>query len=404
LTSFAAWVGSLPLVAYYFHILTPASTPANLLAVPLCGLVLICNLSSLLLAGWFPGAAVLFNHAGWFLMECIRVSSHWFAHWPAAYYYVPAPSLLTSGLYYALLLAVATGWLFRRELRAWKLCAVTLIVCVWGGLQCWDRTVTRLTVLPANGGTTIYFDGPGQKNDWVLDSGNANSVEFIAKPFLRAQGVNRLPTLLLSHGDLRHTGGAGVFARLFSVNQVCASPVRFRSPAYRRLLAELEAVPGLVRRVSRGDRVGPWVVLHPDPQDHFPQADDNALVLLGTVERTRILLLSDLGRPGQSALVERTPDLRADIVVAGLPTATEALSDALLDLVQPHTIIISDSEFPVSERAGKALRERLARRRAPVLYTRFGGAATIELRPTGWEIRTIEGDRLTSKDAQGAEL
>jgi competence protein ComEC len=400
LTSFAAWLGSLPLVACYFHILTPVSTPANLVAVPLCALVLICNLSSLLLAGWFSGAAVLFNHAGWFLMECIRVSSHWFAHWPAAYYYVPAPSLFTSGLYYALLLAVATGWLFRREWRAWKQSALTLFVCVWCGLQCWDRTATCLTVLPVNGGMAIYFDGPGQKGDWVLDSGNTNAVEFIAKPFLRAQGVNRLATLLLSHGDLRHIGGAGILARLFSVNQVCASPVRFRSPAYRRLLEQLEAVPGLLRRVSRGDRVGSWAVLHPEPQDRFPQADDNALVLLGTVEGTRILLLSDLGRPGQNALIEREPDLRADIIVAGLPTATEALSDALLDLLQPRAIIIADSEFPVSERAGKTLRERLARRGAPVLYTRFSGAATIELRPTGWEIRTMEGDRLTSRDVR----
>ena len=58
-----------------------AALPANLLAVPLCALVLMSNLGSLLLAGWFPGAAELFNHAGWFLMECIRVSSQWFANW-----------------------------------------------------------------------------------------------------------------------------------------------------------------------------------------------------------------------------------------------------------------------------------------------------------------------------------
>src|SRR5204863_7781308 len=101
LTSFAAWIGSLPLVAYYFNIVTPVSTPANIVAVPLCGLALVSNLASLLLAGWFPAAAELFNHAGWFVMECIRVTSHWFADWPRAYFYVPAPSLFTSALYYA---------------------------------------------------------------------------------------------------------------------------------------------------------------------------------------------------------------------------------------------------------------------------------------------------------------
>ena len=53
-TSLAAWLGSIPLVAYYFHILTPVSTPANIVAVPLCVAVLSMNLISLLLAAWFP--------------------------------------------------------------------------------------------------------------------------------------------------------------------------------------------------------------------------------------------------------------------------------------------------------------------------------------------------------------
>src|SRR5262249_49911016 len=108
-TSLAAWLGSLPLVAYYFNIITPVSTPANVVAIPLCVLVLVSNFASFLLVGWFPAAAKLFNHAGWFLMECIRVSSHWFAKWPYAYVYVPAPSLFTSLLYYTILLAIVTG-------------------------------------------------------------------------------------------------------------------------------------------------------------------------------------------------------------------------------------------------------------------------------------------------------
>jgi competence protein ComEC len=36
LTSTAAWLGSIPLVALYFHLVTPLSGPANVIAVPLC--------------------------------------------------------------------------------------------------------------------------------------------------------------------------------------------------------------------------------------------------------------------------------------------------------------------------------------------------------------------------------
>jgi competence protein ComEC len=398
LTSFAAWIGSLPLVACYFHIVTPVSTPANVLAVPLCGLVLVSNLAGLVLAGWFPAAAELFNHAGWFLMEVIRVSSHWFAKWPGAYFYVPAPALFTSSLYYLVLLSVLTGWVFRPSLRAWKISALALGALVWSW-QYWEtRAVTRLTILPANGGMAVFFDAPGRQNDLLVDCGTTNSVQFLTKPFLRAQGVNRLPTLLLTHGDLLHVGGAELVAGLFSVRTFCVSPVRFRSPVYRQILRNWSRTPEKLRTLSRNDQLGCWTVLHPEPGDHFSQADDNALVLSALIGGQRVLLLSDLGRPGQEALLQRTPGLRADILVTGLPAQFEALGDALLDALQPRLIIVADSEFPVAERASPKLHERLARRKLPVIYTRQTGAATIEWRNNDWELRTMSGIRISSRN------
>jgi competence protein ComEC len=398
LTSFAAWIGSLPLVAYYFHIVTPVSTPANVLAVPLCGFVLMSNLASLLLAGWFPAAAELFNHAGWFLMEIIRVTSHWFADWPWAYFYVPEPTLFTTGFYYLVLLTVLTGWIFRPKLRAWKITALAVGLCIWSWQYRQARSVTRLTILPANGGMAVYFDAPGTSNDLLVDCGATNSVQFLTKPFLCAQGVNRLPALLLTHGDLRHVGGAEIVANIFSVEKLCVSPVRSRSPVYRRILKDYSATPDKLRTVSRNDRLGCWTVLHPQPDDRFAQADDNPLVLSGVIGGKRVLLLSDLGRPGQDALLQRTHDLRADILVTGLPVQYEAISDALLDAIQPRVIIVADSEFPAAERASPRLRERLARRKVPVIYTRSTGTATIEWRKNDWELRTMSGIRFSSRN------
>jgi competence protein ComEC len=398
LSSLAAWIGSLPLVAYYFNIITPVSTPANVPAVVLCAFVLISNLSSLLLAGWFPAAAQLFNHAGWFLMECIRVSSAWFAKWPLAYHYVPAPSVLTIGLYYAVLLGLLTGWLFRPKLRAWKLTALSLGVCIW----CWQCLQsygsTRLTILPLNGGMAVFFQAPQARHDLLVDCGATNSVQSVIKPFLRAQGVNRLPGLVLTHGDLRHIGGAELTANLFPLGKLCVSPVRFRSPVYRQILKDYSQMPERLQTISRDDRLGVWTVIHPAPEDRFAQADDNALVLSAVIGGQRVLLLSDLGKPGQAALLERMADLRADIIVTGLPTRPEALGDALLDAIQPRVIIVADSDFPAAERASPKLHDRLSVRKVPVIYTRTAGAATIEWHGLEWELRTASGLHVSKRN------
>jgi len=391
ITSLAAWIGSLPLAAYYFHLATPVSTPANLVAVPLCALVLISNFSAFLLAGWFPYAAGIFNHSGWFLMECIRVTSHWFADWPRAYFYVPAPSLFSSCLYYALLVGVVTGWLFEKKLRIWKVSSTGLVLFAWLWLWWDERTITRLTVLPLNGGSAAYFDAPGAKEDLLVDCGADKPAQSVTKPFLRAQGVNSLAAMLLTHGDVRHVGGAPAIAEWFTLEAVFVSPARFRSTIYRQVVDGFNSRPGMLHTVSRSDRVGSWIVLHPDQADHFAQADDEALVLFGTFSGARILLLSDLGRPGQNALLERMPDLRADIVITGLPAQSEPCTDSFLDAIRPRVIIVADSEFPVAERASPKLRARLARRNVPVIYTRNDGTVSIQLHHQRCDIGTMTG-------------
>ena len=177
--SIAAWLGSIPLVAWYFHLFTPSSGLANVIAVPLCGLVLISNLSSLLLGAWFPFAAELFNHAGWALMVCIQKTSQWSANWPGAYFYFPMPALFTIGVYYLILITVLTGWLFKGNRRGWKIGGGVVLALIWCALWVRERPTTRLSIIPLGSGYGAYLQAPGQANDWLIDCGNEGSVAAV---------------------------------------------------------------------------------------------------------------------------------------------------------------------------------------------------------------------------------
>ena len=108
------------------------------------------------------------------------------------------------------------------------------------------------------------------------------------------------------------------------------------------------------------------------------------------------MLLSDLGRDGQGGLLEQKNDLHADIVIAGLPTGSEPLCDALLEVIQPKMIVIADSEFPANRRVSRKLKERLARQNVPVIYTRTAGAVTITVQAKGWLLQTMNGQKFNS--------
>ena len=393
--SFAAWMGSIPLAAKYFHLFSPVSTPANIVAVPLGTLALMSNLGALVCGTWFPWATGLFNHSAWFFMCAMTWVSELATKIPGAFFYVPAPSWLDIALFYAVLVGALSGWLFAPKRRIWSATALVLVVagCAWH----WQATrhEIELTVLPLNGGHAVWVDAPGRKNDWLVNCGDANAVGFTLKPFLRAQGVNHLSRLALTYGSARNNGGAVSLNELFGVAELVTSRIPFRSAAYREVVAKFNQPPARHIVIQRGDHAGGWRVLHPATGEEFAHADDAALVLLAKFYRVRVLLLSDLGRDGQSALLGRTNDLRADVVIAGLPDAGEPLCDALLDAVQPKVIVVANSEFPANRRASRTLHERLDQRKIPVFYTRAAGAVKIVMRPDGWDLKTMGGQKFT---------
>lgn len=391
-TSLAAFLGSAPLIAYYFHLFTPVSLLANLLIVPVSGLALMCGLGSVVTGGWFPWATEMFNHSGWFFMSVMVWLSERAQALPVGYVYTTAPGVALFFLYYLALLTIFNGWLARPRLRWWCAGGIVLLGIVWGVGRWQDRALTEVTVLPLDGGHAVFVNAPGRANDWLVNCGDATAVDFDLKPFLRAKGVNGLQQVVLAHADQRETGGAGALDRLFHVQKFITGPGRSHSPTTRNFLATVETQPGRLQVVAGGDRLEPWQVLHPQPHDKFPQSDDNALVLRGELRGRRLLLLSNLGVPGQNALLERGIDLRADIVVTGLPKQGEPLADALIEAIAPKLIIVADSEHPATRRAGRALRERLKTRGIPVLFTRDTGAVTLSLHPGKIELRQMKGE------------
>jgi hypothetical protein len=52
-------------------------------------------------------------------------------------------------------------------------------------------------------------------------------------------------------------------------------------------------------------------------------------------------------------------------------------------------IIVTDAEYPASQRASARLKERLAAHAVPVLYTRDTGGVTIRFEKDSWKLETM---------------
>ena len=395
-TSFASWLGSIPLTVLYFNVFSPVTLLANLAVVPMSSAALASNMGALACGDWFPSLTATFNHGAWFWMCAMMSFSQWCIRIPGAWFYVGAPSLLECFLAYALFLTILAGGITRANLRPWTLPAILVALFCVGAGRYLEGRLSRLTVLPSESGAAIYFRSGSGGGNWVMDPGTSNAVRFVTKPFLQAQGVNRLSAMVLSHGNQNCIGGAGWVQEQFAPRHVVVSPMRFRSPTYRRLMAQFEPIPGLLQRVHRHDTLGEWRILHPSEGDKFARADDASLVLRGELNRIPVLILGDLGPLGQRTLLENPGDLSAAIVVAGIPTEGEPLGEALLDAIRPEAIILCEANRSAFQQARQPLITRLAMRKIPVFYTSSDGAATLSIRANTWQITTMNG-----RSAQG---
>src|SRR5207245_9203654 len=69
--SLAAWIGSLPFILWYFHIVTPISLFASLVVVPIAFFILAIALLSLLSTPLLAWLAVIFTNTNWLLAHLV---------------------------------------------------------------------------------------------------------------------------------------------------------------------------------------------------------------------------------------------------------------------------------------------------------------------------------------------
>ncbi len=309
--SLAAWLGSLPLILWYFHLVTPISLIANLVVVPIAFFILAIALLSILTAPLLPWLSIIFNNANWALARLVLALVHWFAQLPAGHYYVEHPH--------------------------WP-----------------EKARAKIIVLDTGAGAAMNLRTQG--TDWLFDCGSERDYERVLLPYLHAAGINRIHGLLLSHGDSLHIGGAEPLLRDFLPRVLIDNPAADRSLVHRRLhqiVANLQINRINLNSGARFD-VGPGVtakVLFPPREIAAASADDETLVIqLFVAPAVRILVVSDSGYETENALLTSGIDLRSEILIKGQHHSGKSGSDAFLDAVRPRLIIATSRDFPESER------------------------------------------------------
>lgn len=344
--SFAAWIGSLPLMFWYYHLVTLISLVANLVVVPIAFFVLAGAMLSLVTAPLSEWLSVIFNNANWALTKFILGVVSLFAQIPAGHFYV------------------------EHTHRS-------------------SRAILEINLLELRSGSAMHLRDA--HSDWLIDSGPARDYDRVLLPYLRGRGVNGLEGLILTHGDSAHLGGAGNIVGDFRPRQLLDTTAWARSPVHRKFLEFLATKARRPRFCQAGDEIKlsreiTARILFPPANLEATRADDQALVLqLFVMGQPRLLLMSDSGEATEQFLLQNYPDLRCEILIKGQHHSGVSGTAAFLERVRPQALVATSRDFPESERLKPEWIEDLQARGIKLFRQDETGAVQIRLYREGWE-------------------
>ncbi|OPY57040.1 MAG: ComEC family competence protein [Pelotomaculum sp. PtaU1.Bin035] len=388
-TPLAAQMATVPLVAWYYNLFSPVSIPANLVAVPLVGLIMLfgvfATVSGLV---WLPLAGLINLGNGVVLSLFTQVVS-FFQNLPGAVFYLSTPPLVLAVVWYGGLLA--TGWLLsggcspvaKERIKGWIIVGVVLgaaLLLIWmpwkGGP---GMTVHFLDVgqgdsilVQTSGGRNMLIDTGGRPGEFQTGTGAGDQV---VTPYLRKIGVRRLDVLVLTHPHEDHFGGAAAIFNYFPIGMVLVTHVDEKDcegggvleyedttsgnkkgesdlgeeipAAYTTLLARITAAGVPVRVAGAGDtlrldRETVIEVLSPGEMTGESKAylNNQSLVLKLTYRHKSFIFTGDVEVEAQKGLLNREADLKANVFKVP-HHGSQSLLPELVEQVKPEVAVIS---------------------------------------------------------------
>lgn len=329
------WVGELMLIgvvaevvmvlpmAVYFHRATVFALPANMVSVPLVGVLAplaVVTFCASLVSAWLaviPGAltALLLHGVAGLIGRVSAVR--------AAEVRVPGPAGWVA-------LAVFAGfcfccWAVRRS-RGWAWLAVGLLPLLAGAVLWPERVLVtadamEVTALDVGQGDSIFVAGPTGSTLLIDAGGPVGSVketaeatsrfdvgEEVVSPYLWERRVRRLDAVALTHAHSDHMGGMAAVLRNMRPRELWVG-VDADSEAYRALLAEAAELGVVVRHLRAGEDFD-WggmrvKVLAPEVgYGHMgAPVNDDSLVLRVEYGRAAVLLEGDAQAASEATML-----------------------------------------------------------------------------------------------------
>lgn len=347
-------------MAVYFHRLPVFAVPANLLVLPLIGVLVPLALLMFFASLVSAKVALLPGMVTACLLHAITFAIHRFSGLRSADLRIPAP--VGPVALAAVAAWVGCCWLARRGRRgAWTAAfALPLIALgiLWPEPARTTQGALEITALDVGQGDAILAINP-EGGTMLVDAGGpvgsrgaAETVssfdvgEQVVAPYLWSRRLRHLDVLVLTHAHTDHMGGMPAILRDLRPRELWVG-IDPASALYTALLAEAARLNIPVHHVHAGEqrRWGPVEIQVLAPaigyQNHAAPRNDDSVVLHLQLGKASVLLEGDAERPSEDAMLAAGLVGPVTLLKVGHHGSKTSSNPEFLAAVQPKEAVIS---------------------------------------------------------------
>jgi len=392
LVSLAAVVGTSPLTLYYYGMFPIYALFANLIVIPLIGIIVFLSLF-LLFVGVISdiltsGLAMMIKVVNLGLQQVVE----WIANLPFAVLLTPIPTQLQIGLLYLLIILVLNS---RKNIKSVSLMMVILVLIFFISTRSDRRLDLEVTFLDVGQGDAAFLRFPNQQT-MLIDAGNRSfqwdQGEKTVLPYLQSVNALKINYLVGSHAHNDHIGGFLALVKAVSIDTLVLSGYQFNSKLFTSLIQAAHKKNISIKTVSRGDKLSPdpscrVYILHPD--SHFVHAENfhgaecnnSSVVLKVQYGENSILFTGDLEESGEQPLLQYNTFLESEILKIGHHGSSTSTSEELLEKVNPILALISVAKKNKFKHPSPSTLERLRLNGIKIYQTSQEGAVIFRIGP-----------------------
>ncbi len=294
--SIAVQLALSPFLVFYFNKLSLVTVLANIIIVPLSGIILILSLAMFFIGIIFMPLANLIGMINFHLVNGLLLCVSFFAHFPFAYIYLPTPSIMFIAIYYLCLWALTR----HKKIGTAKVVMGILVminIFLWTYVVKINSGVMKVTFLDVGQGDAIFLEFPKGGN-MLIDSGPGGYTDagkWVVLPFLRHKGIHALNTVIVSHYDLDHYGGLFTVLQNHKIKNLLLDNGD-EDPKLSQLIREKAICHQMGRR---GDKVIGYpgieiYILHPASQLDKKSSNNNSVVVKIIYNKVSFLFTGDI--------------------------------------------------------------------------------------------------------------